>query len=219
MLTVNIPDQAQSLIQRLETMPEEEFEAIRVALGAAPPNLRLDTFNQQVKKILSERYPEIADLVDVITGLSRSSPRDASVSIEELAASITAEVLKRKGEHPNPALLEGRIAVLLGIPPLKLWAKASNVQHQYEEIFFEARIISDIRTVFEPDGTTPLGAMVVHNLKITSADGRHQYHDHFFALDNADLEILQSVIQRAKEKTESLETIIRKSDLTYFQSK
>jgi hypothetical protein len=218
MLTVNMPDQAQSLIERLGLMPKEAFEALRAALGTAPPNLRIDTFNEQVKKLVSGIMPEMADLVDVITQLSRT-PRDASVSVEELASSIVGEILKRKGEHPDPALLESRLSALLGIPSLKLWAKASNVQHQYEEIFSAARIISDIRTVFEADGVTPLGAMVVHNLKITSIDGRHQFHDRFLALDNADLEILQEVLQRARGKAGSLEGIIMKSGLTYFQSK
>jgi hypothetical protein len=200
-------------------MTEEEFEAIRSALSTAPPNLRLETFNEEVKKVLSEKIPEIADLVDIITGLSRS-PRDTSVTVEELAASVTAEVLKRKGEHPDPALLERRLTALLGIQSLKLWAKASDVQHQYADIFLGARINSDIRTVFESDGVKPLGAMVVHNLEIRSGRGNfHQMHDRFFALDNADLDVLQQVIQRAKEKTVSLETIIKESHLTYFQSK
>jgi hypothetical protein len=138
----------------------------------------------------------------------------------ELAASVTGEVLKRKGEHPDPVILEGRLAALLGIQSLKLWAKASDVQHQYEDIFFGARIISDIRTVFESDGVKPLGAMVVHNLEIKSGRGGfHQSHDKFYALDNADLDILEQVIQRAKNKTASLENIIKQSNLTYFQSK
>jgi hypothetical protein len=218
MLTVNIPDQAKPVIERLAVMTEDEFEAIRAALSTAPPNLRLETFNEEVKKFLSEKIPDIADLVDVVTSLSRS-PRDASVSIEEIAASVTREVLRRKGEHPDPALLQKRLISLLDIPSLKLWAKASDVQHQYEEIFFAARILSDIRTVFGPDGIKPLGAMVVHNLKISSVGGRHQQHDQFFALDNADLELLQDAIQRAKDKTASLEGIIKQSNLTYFQSK
>lgn len=222
MLTVNIPDQVKPLIERLATMPGEEFDAIMAALNTAPPNLRVETFNGQVKELLAGKGPEVADLVDIIMGLSRS-PRDSSVTVEELAASVASEVLKRKGEHPgDPKLLEGRLSALLGIQSLKLYARANEVQHQYGEVFFGARIISDIRTVFEPDGTKPLGAMVVHNLKITSGHGpfHQQHHDHFFALDNADLEILQRVIERAKDKTVSLEGIIKNQpNLTYFQSK
>ena len=213
-----MPDEAKSLVERLGFISEEEFQALRAAFGTAPPNLRIDTFSEQVKNLIAGMMPEIADLVGVIIGLSRS-PRDESVRVEELASSVVSEILKRKGEHPDPVLLENRLSGLLGIQSLKLWAKASNVQHQYEEIFSAARIISDIRTVFEADGVTPLGAMVVHNLKITSVDGHHKFHDRFLALDNADLEIMQQVLQRALDKTGSLEGIITKSRLTYFQSK
>jgi hypothetical protein len=58
------------------------------------------------------------------------------------------------------------------------------VQAQYEDLFFGARIMSDIRTVFEPDGTNPLGAMIVHSLKITHGKaGQYPKDDKFFALD------------------------------------
>ncbi|MEP7353629.1 MAG: hypothetical protein ABI824_10400 [Acidobacteriota bacterium] len=222
MLTVNIPEQARALLERLATMPEEHFEALRSALSAASPNLRLNIFNRQVKSLLSGKAPELSDLVGVITGLSRS-PRDESVGVNELAASVAAEVLKNKASgnpDPNPGsvLLVARLVILLGIQSLKLWAKASNVQHQYGEIFADARIISDIRPVFEPEGTTPMGAMVVHNLKMSSTDGRGELRERFFALDSADLDILQAVIQRAKDKTASLDQIIERSNLTYFHS-
>lgn len=221
MLAVDIPEQAKPLIERLAVMPEEEFEAFRNALSTAPPNLRLETLNEEVKKLLLNKFPKIAELVDVITGLSRS-PRDASVTVEELAASVAAVVLKQKPQEPpgDTALLESRLTALLGIPSLKLWAKASDVQHQYQEIFWAARIISDIRTVFESDGVKPLGAMVVHNLEITSGRGAYyQTHESFFALDNKDLDLLIEVVERAKAKTLSLERIIKQSELTYFESK
>jgi hypothetical protein len=218
MLTVNMPDEALTHIEQLGSMSEEAFQVLKAAFSTAPPNLRIDTFSEQVKNSVTRALPEMADIAGIIIGLSRS-PRDSSVSVEELASSVAGEILKRKGEHPDPVLLENRLSGLLGIQSLKLWAKAANVQHQYEEIFSAARIISDIRTVFEADGVTPLGAMVVHNLKITSVDGHHKFHDRFLALDNADLDILKEVLQRATDKTGSLENIIMKSGLTYFQSK
>jgi hypothetical protein len=161
---------------------------------------------------------ETLELVDIITNLSRSS-KDATVTIEELAKSVTALVDVPANENFNPQVLEQRIIRLLSIKPLKLYARASNVQHQYEDLFFGARIISDIRTVFEPDGTKPLGAMIVHNLKITHGQTGQDRHDKFFALDNADLDILLLAIERAKEKTKSLEIIIDEAKLMYFPSK
>ena len=218
MLTVNIPKQVMPLFARLGTMPENEFDALESALGSATPNLRTEKFVEHVKNLVSGMGSETLELVDIITNLSRSS-KDATVTIEELAKSVTALVDVPANENFNPQVLEQRIIRLLSIKPLKLYARASNVQHQYEDLFFVARIISDIRTVFEPDGTKPLGAMIVHNLKITHGQTGQDRHDKFFALDNADLDILLLAIERAKEKTKSLEIIIDEAKLMYFPSK
>jgi hypothetical protein len=219
MLAVNIPDQAKPLFELLALMPEEDFDAIRNALNAAPPNLRPEKFSAEVKNILPG-VNRIVDLVEAIVGLSRS-PRDSSVTIDELVNAVAEAVItRRKAQQPpiDQAVLVHRLVTLLGINSVKLYARASNVQHQYEDVFLSARIISDIRTVFESHDTKPLGAMVVHNLKITSLHGEHTQNK-FFALDNLDLELLQQCIDRAREKTKSLETIIEESRLTYFPSK
>lgn len=219
MLAVNVPDQAKPLFERLALMPEEEFDAISNALNTAPPNLRPEKFSVEVKNILPG-VNQIVDLVEAVVGLSRSS-RDSSVTVDELVNAVAEAVLAKKKSQPptDPAVLVHRLTTLLNIKSVKLYARASNVQHQYENIFLSARIISDIRTVFESDDTQPLGAMVVHNLKITSLNGGEHQQNKFFALDNLDLDLLQQCIDRAREKTKSLEKIIEESRLTYFPSK
>jgi len=216
-LTVNIPEQAKPILGLLGTMHDQDFEAISAALTGAPANLRAEKFMGQVKALVSGMRPEIADLVEIVANLSRS-PRDVSVTIEELSKSVAALVFAQNPQYL--AVLENRLISLLSIKSLKLYARASDVQHQYEDLFFGARIISDIRTVFEPDGTKPLGAMIVHNLKITHGQPDQSFRDEkFYALDDADLDILQEAIKRAREKAKSLEVIIDQAKLTYFPSK
>jgi hypothetical protein len=75
-----------------------------------------------------------------------------------------------------------------------------------------------MRTVFDPEDSQPSGALIVHNLKITSFRGG-EFEETYFALDNADLVILRKVLDRAEAKTASLESVIAKTGLKYFESK
>jgi hypothetical protein len=99
-----------------------------------------------------------------------------------------------------------------------LSARASDVQHEYEHLFQSARILSDVRPLFNQSGTEMEGAMVVHNLKITYFQAG-EYMEVFISLDNADLSSLRKVVERAEVKTMALEALIAKGGVPYFDSK
>jgi hypothetical protein len=99
-----------------------------------------------------------------------------------------------------------------------IYSAANDIQHQYDNLFSSARIISDIRTIFDPNGSDPVGALIVHNLQIRYSNG-NEFKEAFFALDNADLSVLRKALERAETKTVSLESVIRKAELKYFESK
>ena len=157
MLTVNIPDEAKFRLVLLAVMSDQIFDGISIALNRASPNLRQEKFTEQFKSAATGMSAEIAELLDVIIHLSRSY-RDASVSVEELASGV-ASIISAPEKYKDtfdPRILERRLLALLSIQSLKLYARAADVQAQYEDLFFGARIISDIRTVFELTEQVPL---------------------------------------------------------------
>ena len=227
MVTVSIPEPAKPIIERLIVMSDEELSAIKTALEKVPLSLRVDKYSEQLKRVVAKGTSEMQDVVQVIASLT-FAPRDPSISAEVLAKAVATAVISRKDRTSEEAqktasdlaILETRLRDLFNNPHLKIYSRATDVQHQYEHILTDARIMSDIRTVFDPDGdgSQPLGAMVVHTLKITHMSNR-SYRDSYFALDNADLTILSKAIGRAAKKTASLEEIIRNNKLRYFESK
>src|ERR1019366_7687810 len=67
----------------------------------------------------------------------------------------------------DQANFRARLASLLSVESMTLSARAAEIQHDYDKVFASASIISDIRSVFAISSVEPVGAMIVHNLKLT----------------------------------------------------
>ena len=112
------------------------------------------------------------------------------------------------------------LTILLGLETLVLAARAHDVVTEAERVFHDARILTDLRPVFLPgariaDG--PRAAVLVANLKVEYHEGRGPINSVYFALDHSDLVRLQSVVERALSKVASLQTMIDRMDLPYWE--
>jgi len=200
-------------------MTETEVTQIRDALANTRPSLKPTAFAAQAQTAFKG---ELKDLEDVFLALIRmnSVRLNAELSLEEFARD-TAQFLARSEDKPKdydqPAF-ERRLVSLLGVESLILSARAVDIQHEFEKLFMSARIVSDIRTVFGVSVVRPAGAMIVHNLKIRYLEDG-QLKESFFALDNADLENLRRVLDRAEIKTTELKQVINKGEIEYFEER
>jgi hypothetical protein len=200
-------------------MPEAEVVELREALSSIGVTLKPLNLTAQVRGQIKRPSPELDDIVQVLVGLS-SARAGSDVSIEEFSKDVAKSMTRRKDapKDYDESVFEKTLSSLLGIESLALSARAAEIQHDYERVFASARIVSDIRSVFGTSNIDPVGAMIVHNLKITFfEEGR--VREAFFALDNADLIVLRQVIDRAELKTPKLETMIKTSGVQYFESK
>jgi len=99
-----------------------------------------------------------------------------------------------------------------------LAAKVFDVQHEYEKVFRKARIMTDIRPVFDPSGAEAIGAMVVHSLSVAYAQGG-EHKEIVFAMDDSDMSALRKLLDRAETKSKTAEKLIEKTGIQYFESK
>jgi hypothetical protein len=100
--------------------------------------------------------------------------------------------------------LRNLLEQLLSIDTLKMISKAAQLQRDDERLYCKARILSDIRPVFNDNvSTRPVGAVLTHGLRI----GYHEGGDHkefHVVLDSDDLDALEEVVHRAQAKDKSL---------------
>ena len=100
---------------------------------------------------------------------------------------------------------------LLSLRRIEIIAKAIELSYDYANLLRGARIVTDIRPVFDNDASSVVGAVVSFTLRITydSADGQHSIS---LALDNSDVEQLQRQCTRAINKAETARKLLDNRD-------
>lgn len=216
---MNIPEVYRSALDGIASMPDDQVVALRAALTGIGVTLKPPKLAAQVRARITSSFPQLEDIVQTLISLS-SARAGSELSLDDFVLDVAKSVARRK-DKPREFDEDGfakRLALLLSVEALAVSARAAEIQHNYERVFASSRIISDIRSVFGTSNVEPVGAMIVHNLKITYfEEGR--IREAFFAMDNADLAGLQEAIDRASQKTTKLENVIRASGLEYFESK
>lgn len=95
-------------------------------------------------------------------------------------------------------------------------AKASDLLTEYDRIFGDARIVTDIRPVFMEDPQKMAnGAVIVSTLKVQYQDSRG-ISDFYVALDTQDLVALKKVVDRALSKIDTVKAELDRANLEYF---
>jgi hypothetical protein len=123
-----------------------------------------------------------------------------------------------KGSHgftPSEAALEvidvlgiesppETLATVLASPNLSLVSKAVDLETTYEHVLHMARVLTDVRPLFDDSEDTELvGSIIVHTLQMTSF-GTMGTQDLFVAMDDRDLVALRKQIDRAISKSKRL---------------
>lgn len=144
-----------------------------------------------------------------LVGIFESSKRD----IDDFTTRFSESYLisNNSAEKDDGAKLKKNLSILLeNFDSIRISTKAQEIILENTHNFSEARIVSDIRPVFDNElGENKKYAVVVHSLKLeyTKKDSLREL---FIALDLSDLEALKQVIDRAIEK----DFIIRKGNNT-----
>jgi hypothetical protein len=218
---LTVPFQYRSALHRIALMSDDETRQLKEALAAARPTIRFPVLLAQVRGALTVDIPDLEDIIQALSGLS-TTRFNTETPIEGVVADVASVILSDSGIGPPPkvdkALLEHRLASLLTVEPLVLFARANDVQHECPNLFGSARMLSDVRPLFGSNPKEIIGAMILHNLKITYYSD-NEYKECYFVLDDADVAALRKVLDRAEAKTGTLEQVIDRSGLTYFESK
>lgn len=188
----------QDLIQRLR------------ALSPAP--LKTSTLRDQLKEAFGEKAGQVApQLLGLYGGkrINRWKPRKLVQNLTRDLALLEEdrwtddELEKWRGLEP---LLED----LFGIEVLDTASKAIDLAYEYANLFQSARIVTDIRPVFDESASEIAAAVISQTLRIyfSSEEGDHSLS---IALDQLDLERLRESCDRAIKKARVAQKLIGES--------
>lgn len=208
MPTIHVPEPFKPALQRIASMSDADLQRMLEALAQLKPHLKPEVIARSAAE--NSILADLGEIIQALTSLSITQVR-FDIPLDQLVRDVSQSVAG------TPALAE-RLKSLLSVESLVLSAKAFDVQHEYEKVFRSARIISDVRPVFNASGTEATAAMIVHNLNV-NYQHNGQAMEISFALDDADVTALKKMLERAETKTAILEKLIDKTGLPYFESK
>ena len=102
---------------------------------------------------------------------------------------------------------------MLALDNLELSYRASRVLFENAHHFHDANIITDIRPIFDVAASAIQGAVISHVLRIDFASSSEDDKNLFLAVDDSDLDKLESVVKRARRKAIALRSFAEESKL------
>jgi hypothetical protein len=191
---------------------DELINALSSATITAEPSAMAEKITESIPSI---PRGDLADIVDTLYSLYHvrefsevRPPRFVRDLVETLLQNSDFGLKKE-----DASAVGKRFHRLLNVDTLNVLSKAIRLQRDTARVYSFAKIISDVRPVFGDEVSKgAISAVITHTLKLGYYEGG-EYREFFIVLDEADLINLQEVIERAHEKSETLDGLLKKSGL------
>jgi hypothetical protein len=217
MASVTIPESAYPALKSLIRLSPADFDALCEALSKASPALDPDNFWSHVTPHVSQIETFVVKSILTEIGQMAIGFSVSDTELTDFASAIaeasSAEIVAGERE----ILKERLIKIFTGRKGLNITTKAMGVMLDQDRIFYSARVLTDVRSVFNEKGDTVEAAVIVHNLRIHyGQDSEHK--DFYVALDTSDIQALRKELDRADTKAKALEAILKRSGVSYLDA-
>ena len=155
-----------------------------------------------IHSIYSVRIQGNLKNTEIITGLINA------VSSDDTFSQLSAEEL---------AHFKQRLTKILAIDgSISISSQALILLQEYDSIFLNSRIITDVRPVFKAETKEEIaGALVVHTLKIAYQDASGS-KEFYVALDSSDVKKLQEQLSQSLIEAKVIQAMLNKADVIYL---
>ena len=215
MLEFRVPDQIKPVITRILELDPKDFQDLLEALEAAQPSLDVKRFADKVSAVLSNRLEGVVEIVRALDSMNHARLR-TDQSVESFVQAIIGSLESQFQDGFDRAESLRKISSLLEAQALLISARASDLQHDFDRVFISAKIVSDLRTVFDQNGDKIHGAMVIHNLSITHVH-EGEFKTFYVAMDRSDIAKLRTVLDRADVKSSALRNSVEKAGRRFLE--
>ncbi|MCT7985459.1 hypothetical protein NG796_19475 [Laspinema sp. A4] len=224
MKITGIPERYHFALKLLVELEDEVIEEIVESLGNnISPLLNIEEITHavanQVTQLDVKRAEKITDFILSLYLLFNDSdfyPQEFVDSLleflrtsQEFSQKFTEFQLQRFSQRLLRVMEQGGVLAVL--------SKAANVILEQERIFLKARVISDIRPIFDRDiEKGPASATIIHTLKLEYRQA-DESKELFLALDSIDIKHLQEQLNRAEKKAKVLRQLIERANVNYLE--
>lgn len=222
-LRLRIPERHQAGLAKLISLPDNALEELLSVLNEIPQSLYLDSIIAYIfSKIPTIPERDVREVVSTLDSLYYIY-NESDLSLQD----FSDEVLRAMNATGNKELqiesslrerFKDRLIRSMSGKLLNTVIKSRDALYEQERTFGSARVLSDIRSVFV-DNTehNPDAAIIVHTLKIHYYEST-QHKEFFISLDGGDITLLIDELIRAKEKAETLKSILAAANVPYIDA-
>lgn len=223
MAELRIPPEYQRGFVVMRHLDEEQVQKLISALEGESPTVNRAALRSRVMSNVGTIARGDLDLV-MDTLVSLYTIRESLEMQQPDFADAVCEAMDESGveelgfeDDEDRELFKARLLRLLGVDPLDMSAKASDLLQEHEHtVHGPMRVLTDIRPIFGTDPERdPEGAVITHTLKISYHEGR-RVREFFLALDPEQVNELIGVLQRAELKAESLKRMLAGTPVPYI---
>lgn len=193
-MAIRTPDRHKPTLIALATLPDDAMNRLREILKSWPlPN--------------KSHAGNLSGIIEML--ISMHLGKEDNDTLDVFASGVVKGLLEDDPgvlSSTDAPILQQRLTDLLGQRSFYAGVKETQLRAEYEHVFRSARIVTDMRPVFEEDLSAPHHAFIGHTLKVEYSD-RNAIKQIYIAMDSADLEALGELIERAKKKEQIIENI------------
>jgi len=211
-LPFRIPEQHKIGLASILRLSAPQVDTLIAELSSVPSTTKLLEIAGQISpKLPGIEQAELSRIVGTLYSLYQVRA-SADVSLDRFVTDLVKAIdqepdLKTSGipvaEYPE------RLKTLLGIDHLANHAKAYTLQRDYEHLYHDAQVLTDIRPVFGVDPKErPLGAIITHTIRIVYHEASGKHAEMYLGMDHNDIINLKSVLERAQDKAQTLSTLL-----------
>jgi hypothetical protein len=214
-LHLNVSRESRQKLSALVRISEEGFAEISALLASQVEHFGSLANVREVAKDLKHCSAEAVDIVQALMPHLMGPLADGNKASDVVAAIIAA--LQRESgatlllsDPKDLSVLRKRLTSLFSSDQIALKTKAMVLVNERPSLFYKAKIISDLRPVFEigkGKGGRVEACSIIHTL-VLSCSENGELVKHHIALDSSDLAALKVTVERAQAKEVGLTNFI-----------
>jgi hypothetical protein len=224
-MEITVPPQFRAGFEKLARLKPGPFDQLVEVLNVSQLSLNLDpTVDAACKGMRSVPKRDVREILASLYSLAAFSIGSED-SVEDVSRAVAASIMA--GEDRNTSetaaarlteILSERLTTLLHVKNLHVAAKAAGLISSHPKVFTNARLMTDLRPIFDSEqGNHLVAAVRAHQLKIEYFEnGRPQ--SFYVTLDDKDVETLKRIMDRAARKSKAIEAFMQKVALPMVNS-
>ena len=218
MAALTVPQEYLGGITHIMSLSAQDVDAVVSALGNSSTGTEWELFSLLRPALPSLKAAELKELISALHSLY-GARTGMDFTAEEFSSELVKAIRNREDtlgaiDESQTGELQQSLKRILDVHPLSMVAKGKDLLYEFENLFCDARVVTDIRPVFDADiHVPPREVVVTHTLKLEYHHSGVHTEIHI-ALDKNDIDSLIEVLVRAQEKSDTLLPILTKAGLT-----